>query len=265
LLLVVALGLSVVRPTLGAPTMRKCQLLAFAHFIFGVFYAVGIVELQLESTSAFVLLLFVIPLAFTLSTFLLWIMYALNGTITGLAVRKQRYKLTMFRRLYWSLVGSVAVIMIFFVVSSMSFSSRLEEDYAANSWRYRWWLLDGWLALLYLSVFVFVAYIWRPSENNRRLAMSDEIAQDEEEAEDYDMEALERRTRAKADDDAATLVEDRRRTSLGDDGIVFEIGDGQDSDSDEDAPKHVRLRDDDGDERQHGGRDEHHGLMSTDV
>jgi len=46
---------------------------------FLVLYAIGIVELQLESTSALVLLLFVIPLAFTLSGFLLWIMYALNG------------------------------------------------------------------------------------------------------------------------------------------------------------------------------------------
>ena len=94
LLLVVSLGLSVVRESLGK-TMIRCQLLAVAHFIFGgtsaryhppswansisVLYAVGIVELQLESTSALVLLLFVIPLAFTLSGFLLWILYALNG------------------------------------------------------------------------------------------------------------------------------------------------------------------------------------------
>lgn len=99
MLLVVSLGLSVVRESLGR-TMLKCQLLAAAHFIFGsthiicnllviamaltqrflsVLYAVGIVELELESTSAFVLLIFIIPLAFTLSGFLLWIMYALNG------------------------------------------------------------------------------------------------------------------------------------------------------------------------------------------
>jgi len=44
-----------------------------------VLYGIGIVELQLESTSALVLLLFIIPLAFTLSGFLLWIMYSLNG------------------------------------------------------------------------------------------------------------------------------------------------------------------------------------------
>lgn len=45
-----------------------------------VLYAVGIVELEFESTSALVLLLFVIPLAFTLSGFLMWILYSLNGT-----------------------------------------------------------------------------------------------------------------------------------------------------------------------------------------
>jgi hypothetical protein len=45
-----------------------------------VLYAVGIVELELESTSALILLMFIIPLAFTLSGFLMWILYSLNGT-----------------------------------------------------------------------------------------------------------------------------------------------------------------------------------------
>lgn len=163
MLLVVALGLSVVRESLGR-TMIKCQILTGGHFIFGstfhkylsrvsslahytilVLYGVGIVELQLESTSALVLLLFVIPLAFTLSGFLLWIMYSLNGqsgasfhpsvltvmsltaTIAQLRARKQRYKLKMFERLYYILLLSIFIIAIFFVVSSMSFSGRLAE------------------------------------------------------------------------------------------------------------------------------------------
>ncbi|KAG6380865.1 lung seven transmembrane receptor-domain-containing protein [Boletus reticuloceps] len=131
MLLVVSLGLSVVRESLGK-TMTKCQLLAGAHFIFGVLYAVGIVELQLESTSALVLLLFIIPLAFTLSGFLMWILYSLNGTMTQLTIRKQRYKLTMFKRLYYILLATVIVIAIFFVVSSMAFSDRLAEDELAQ-------------------------------------------------------------------------------------------------------------------------------------
>ena len=62
------------------------------------------------------------------------------------------------------------------------------------------------------------------------LAMSDEIAQDEEDAEDYDLEAIESRTRARdeEDDDDITLVGRRAGhdiQSVGEDHVVFEIGD----------------------------------------
>lgn len=262
LLLVVSLGLSVVRESLGR-TMYKCQALAVAHFIFGVLYAIGIVELELESTSAFVLLIFVIPLAFTLSGFLLWILYSLNATITQLAARKQRYKLRMFTWLYRILLMTVIVIAIFFVVSSLTFSGRLAEDYGARSWKVQWWLLDGWLALLYLVDFMAIGYLWRPSPNNRRLAMFDEIAQDEEDAEDYDMEALERRTDAMHDDDdAATLVESNRIPhSMPRDEVVFEIGDEDDHEGndDEEHASHKKRRGTG--ENQDGAEHEREGLM----
>ncbi|KAG9083530.1 hypothetical protein FRC07_013896, partial [Ceratobasidium sp. 392] len=136
LLLVTALGLSVVRESLG-PLMTRVRLLAGAHFVFGVLYAMGMVELELESASALLLLMFVIPLSFTLSGFLLWIMYALNGTMAELAERKQTYKLSMFRTLYRILLVAVIIIGAFFVVSSMSFSNRLDEDYAPETWETR--------------------------------------------------------------------------------------------------------------------------------
>jgi hypothetical protein len=88
--------------------------------------------------------MFVIPLAFTLSGFLLWILYSLNGpsplnkhpdkpeenstaTIAQLRARKQRYKLSMFENLYRILLFTVVVIAAFFVVSTLSFSGRLAE------------------------------------------------------------------------------------------------------------------------------------------
>lgn len=55
----------------------SCRLTLICGFL--VLYSVGIVELELESTSALILLVFIIPLAFTLNAFLLWIMYSLNG------------------------------------------------------------------------------------------------------------------------------------------------------------------------------------------
>jgi hypothetical protein len=41
-------------------------------------------------------------------------------------------------------------------------------DYAARSWKVQWWLLDGWMALLYLAAFSTIIYLWRPSTGNGR-------------------------------------------------------------------------------------------------
>ncbi|KAK1220015.1 hypothetical protein PQX77_017222 [Marasmius sp. AFHP31] len=261
MLLVVCLGLSVVRETLGR-TMLKCQALAGAHFIFGILYAIGIVELELESTSGLVLLLFVIPLAFTLSGFLLWIMYALNATITELRVRKQRYKLSMFEKLNYVLVFSVVVILIFFVVSSFSFSGRLAEDYAAKSWKVRWWLLDGWLALLYLVSFSTIlgrSYL-HLDIGISTLALSDELPQDEADAEDYDLETMADHSGGRSrDDDEATLVGGQRGPSANDGNVVFEIGD--DDDDDRTPGSGYRRMGRPSGEDGRGGEDERKGLI----
>ncbi|KAF5385063.1 hypothetical protein D9615_001311 [Tricholomella constricta] len=211
MLLVVSLGLSVVRESLGR-TMLKCQILSGAHFIFGILYAVGIVELELESTSALVLLMFVIPLAFTLSGFLLWIMYALNATIAQLRARKQRYKLKMFERLYYILLGAVASQKARLQIISLHMLLTLPVQTMLP--------IHG----------AFGGGYW----------MADEIAQDEEDAEDYDLEALRDRTRARDDDDNATLVAGRQGGPAHADDVVFEIGEeepGSDGEDDINAKK----------------------------
>lgn len=72
------------------------------------------------------------------------------------------------------------------------------------------------------------------------LAMSDELAQDEEDAEDYDLEAIQSRTqrREEDDDDDRTLVGARRggHEPLPGENVVFDIGN-DDEDDDDDAPK----------------------------
>ncbi|KAJ1301487.1 hypothetical protein OPQ81_008744 [Rhizoctonia solani] len=241
LLLVVSLGLSVVRESLG-PVMTRVKLLAGAHFVFGVLYAMGMVELELESASALMLLMFVIPLSFTLSGFLLWIMYALNGTMAELADRKQTYKLSMFRALYRILLIAVIIIGAFFVVSSMSFSNRLDEDYAPETWETRWYLLDAWLAILYLVVFSSIAFLWRPTGHNRRLAMSDELAQDEDAAGEYDLESM--RPGGMGGPSEENLAHGGREP-LRQEEVVFEIGDDDDDDGG----------------RRRGGAGEREGLM----
>lgn len=118
-----------------------------------------------QSAALLIVLLMIFPLSFTLTAFLMWIIVSLNGTILHLQQRKQRSKLLMFQRLWRILVISVIAVAAFFVVSTMSLSGRLEEDYAARNWRYRWVLLDASLAVIYLAAFVAIAWIWRPVSN----------------------------------------------------------------------------------------------------
>jgi hypothetical protein len=85
LLLIVSLGLGVVKEELEF--MNKCRILAGLHALFGIIYAIGMDLVELETVQGMVLLMFVIPLAVTMTTFLLWIMYGLTGMFTFNGIR----------------------------------------------------------------------------------------------------------------------------------------------------------------------------------
>jgi hypothetical protein len=203
------------------------------------------------------------------------------GTLTELRARKQRYKLTMFQRLHRILLGAVVIIGVFFVVSSFSFSGRLAEGAlfrrCPNENRVQYdqimprnrgnsvggsltdgsrfcillhslqYLICGGLRRIIEDMLLFFLFCY-PNEAHfesfSTLAMSDEIAQSEEDAEDYDLEALEARSRVREDDDDdATLVGRREgldSQSVGEDNVVFEIGD--EEDDDDETPSKRRDR-----------------------
>ncbi|KAH7886134.1 hypothetical protein F5I97DRAFT_1928006 [Phlebopus sp. FC_14] len=91
--------------------------------------------------------------------------------------------------------------------------------------------------------------------------MSDELAQEDEDAEDYDLEALQRRTAAREDDEV-TLVNNRREPQpIAEDNVVFEIGDedaGSDNEPDS-PPKKRRGERKSTDDHEHA--DEREGLI----
>ncbi|WWD16902.1 hypothetical protein CI109_101334 [Kwoniella shandongensis] len=264
LLLIVSMGLSVVTQSLG-PVMNKVRLLTAFHFIFGVLYSVGTVQVELDSASLMIVLVLIFPLALTLTAFLMWIIVSLNGTIMHLQARKQRHKLQMFQRLWRILILSVIAVAAFFVVSSMSLSNRLDEDYAPNNWKYRWILLDGSLATIYLFAFAAIAYLWRPTRDNVRFSTSQELATDEAEAdaEDYEIGDLENGGRHQPlgqhddedDEEHKAFVGGR---GVGEENVVFAMG--EDSDE-EDGEGHSGRKggyrdmdDDDDDEGSEGSQ-----------
>jgi hypothetical protein len=235
LLLIVAMGYGVIRPSIG-PVMTRVRWLTAAHFVFGVLYSVGIVLIQLDQGGAWIFA-FIFPLAMTLTAFLTWIMNSLNRSIEYLTQRKQTFKRSMFVKLHRILLGAVVVIFAFFIISSLAFSQSGGEGFAPNTWQYRWFLLDGWLGLLYFGVFCAIAWVWRPTGHNMRLAMSDELATDDDPtAEGYEVDTFARGPDGPDSEDEDDL--EARATSKGgagargvQDDVVFEIGD-EDDDAD---------------------------------
>ncbi|KAI9796078.1 MAG: hypothetical protein M1833_006500 [Piccolia ochrophora] len=178
LLLIVCLGYGVVKPSLGK-TMLVVRGLALAHFVFGVIYAVASLTITPDSAGPLVLLV-ILPLAGTLTAFYVWTLNALNLTMKDLMARKQHVKAMMYKKLWWCILASILVIFGFFFINSFTFAGRSDRNFVPDHWQSRWFVLDGWLNLVYLVDIAFVAYLWRPTANNRRFAMSDELAQDDE-------------------------------------------------------------------------------------
>lgn len=178
LLLIVCMGYGVVKPTLGK-TMTIVRWLAVAHFVFGVVYAVASLTIRPDDAGPLVLLV-ILPLSATLTAFYIWTLNSLNMTMKDLTDRKQHVKAGMYKKLWWCILTSIIVIFGFFFINSFTFAGARDPDFAPTHWQTRWFVLDGWLNIVYLADVAFIAYMWRPTANNRRFAMSDEIAQDDE-------------------------------------------------------------------------------------
>lgn len=173
LLLIVCMGYGVVRPSLGR-TMVYVRILAITHFVFGVIYGIASLSITPDSAGPLVLII-VLPLAATLTAFYVWTLNSLTATMKDLIDRKQKTKALMYRKLWWCILGTIIVIFGFFFINSFAFAGRSEAGFVPGHWKSRWFILDGWLNIVYLFDIGFVAYLWRPTANNRRFAMSDEV------------------------------------------------------------------------------------------
>jgi len=174
LLLIVCMGYGVVKPTLGK-TMIYIRALALVHFVFCIVYTIASMVIHPEQAGALVLVI-ILPLSTTLTIFYVWTLNSLNLTIKDLVGRKQHIKAAMYQKLWVCILITIFVIFAFFGFNSFSFTRVNDDDFAPANWQTRWFILDGWLNIVYLADVAFISYLWRPTPNNRRFAMSDEVS-----------------------------------------------------------------------------------------
>ncbi|TPX39806.1 hypothetical protein SeMB42_g03850 [Synchytrium endobioticum] len=177
MLLVVSLGYGVVKPTLGT-TMSRCIALGVLHFLSGVIYMVG--AQVLSEITPFAVLMFVLPLSITMTAFYFWILSALSATMKRLELRRQSVKLEMYRNLWRILLASVIVLSIFFIVNAVNVSYRESPSWMPHYWQWKWFLLEGWLNILYLFVYIGILILWRPTTNNARYGLEQISSQDDD-------------------------------------------------------------------------------------
>jgi len=158
--------------------MKRIRLLTGAHFILGTMYAI-LTMLTSPEDGGFIVLFVILPLAATMTAFYTWTLNSLTNTIKYLAERKQNQKGLLYRRIWRLLICSIITLVGFFFFNSVLFARRNETDFMVTFWRSRWFFLDGWLNVLYYAVFATIVFWLRPTANNKRFAMSQELAQDD--------------------------------------------------------------------------------------
>lgn len=121
-----------------------------------------------------------LPLAGTMTAFYVWTLNSLNLTLKDLRERRQHVKEMMYKKLWWAILATIFAIFGFIVFNSFTFVGYDDPDFVPFHWKTRWFVLDGWPLIVYFLDVAWIAYVWRPTSNNRRFAMSDEIAQDDD-------------------------------------------------------------------------------------
>ncbi|CAO3697283.1 unnamed protein product [Umbelopsis ramanniana] len=233
MLLIVCMGYGVVKPSLGS-TMKKCVILAATHFFFGVLYVIGTMLMQPEDHGFFIVFLVIFPLATTMTAFYIWTLNSINRTLAILDIRKQHVKALMYKRLYRLLIFSVCMVVVVFVLNILNFGSRMSADWPAKNWKRRWFMLDGWLNILYFIVFLVIVILWRPTDNNARYGL-EQLSQDEDEA--MDLENNLRRAEGLGYDGMKGRGNGDGRM-MDDEAAIFELGD---EESDDEGGNRVKL------------------------
>jgi len=166
LVLVVAMGYGVVKANLGTNT-QKVVSLGVLYFIVSFVQQLIVTYLREGENELlnFLATVVILPAAILDTIFYWWIFLSMMRTIQQLKVRKQEVKLQMYTRLLVVLaIGGIFTVLVILYQTLLVITST--EDVM---WR-TWWMFQAFWHLLYFTILVAIAFLWRPTKNNTRYA-----------------------------------------------------------------------------------------------
>lgn len=193
LLLIVGCGYSVVHPSLGAK-MNKCRLLGGALFVTSVvFSTLDFYEDNIESSNSWLGLfanLAFFPFVVALALNYYMVLSSLGETVAYLRSRKQTAKVNMYRKLTFILVGALVAASIQCVIIIIQLIVAPLNTFITHYWQYKWALYDGWPNVVFSIALMLIMFLWRPSKDNMRYAMSTQLSQNENDADEFEIGSL---------------------------------------------------------------------------
>ncbi|CAA2964531.1 transmembrane 87A [Olea europaea subsp. europaea] len=180
LILSVAMGYGVVRPTLGGLT-TKVLLLGITYFLaselLNITEYVGIINDIAGRARVFL----VLPVAFLDAFLILWIFTSLSKTLEQLQAKRSSIKLDIYRKFSNALAVTV-IASVVWIGYEVYFK-------ATDPFNERWqsaWIITAFWDILAFALLCVICYLWAPSQSSQRYAYSDgkgdEMDNEEEES-----------------------------------------------------------------------------------
>eukprot|EP01129_Flabellula_baltica_P000807 TRINITY_DN10759_c0_g1_i1.p1 TRINITY_DN10759_c0_g1~~TRINITY_DN10759_c0_g1_i1.p1 ORF type:complete len:512 (-),score=69.04 TRINITY_DN10759_c0_g1_i1:33-1568(-) len=177
--LLVALGYSITKPSLYTKTKAGVALLTVLYCVSETFYyyLLSFQSAGMVIDSFYVYLFIFLTFLFN-SLFVIWIGYSAHTTMRNLMKRKEVVKYTMYRNLSMILCSSLVISVVFWL--SQTF---IESSGAKDSVYSIWWIFDAYWNFLYYIIIAYICRIWRPKMDNTRYAFleNEDISMEEQE------------------------------------------------------------------------------------
>ncbi|KAK1436919.1 hypothetical protein QVD17_02703 [Tagetes erecta] len=168
IILTVAMGYGVVRPTLGGLT-SKVVMLGGTFFL-----ASEVLELvehvgAVSDLSGKAMLFLSLPVAVLDAFFVLWIFTSLSSTLNKLQAKRMMAKLDIYRKFTNALAVAV-IVSVGWICYELYFKS---TDIYNEQWQNAWIIPAFWHVLSF-SLLCVICALWAPSQNSTRYAYSDD-------------------------------------------------------------------------------------------